>query len=94
MPTDSQNNPLLDLEQLPRFSLIKPEHVVPAVERLLAGVFEHVHAALGPIHGVDDATIIDEHVDCIHQVCSAYPVGTVVVRRGTRVMTRCFPSAA
>ena len=39
-------------------------------------------------------SIIDEHVDCIHQVCSAYPVGTVVVRRGTRIMTRCFPSAA
>jgi hypothetical protein len=45
---------------------------------------------------VDDLieSIIDEHVDCIHQVCSAYPVGTVVVRRGTRVMTRYFPSAA
>ena len=45
---------------------------------------------------VDDLieAIIDEHVDCIHQVCSAYPVGTVVVRRGTRVMTRAFPHAA
>jgi len=45
---------------------------------------------------VDDLieSIIDEHVDCIHQVCSAYPVGTVVVRRGTRVMTRFFPHAA
>ena len=45
---------------------------------------------------VDDLieSIIDEHVDCIHQVCSAYPVGTVVVRHGTRVMTRFFPTAA
>jgi hypothetical protein len=45
---------------------------------------------------VDDLieSIIDEHVDCIHEVCSAYPVGTVVVRRGTRVMTRFFPTAA
>jgi hypothetical protein len=45
---------------------------------------------------VDDLieSIIDEHVDCIHQVCSAYPVGTVVVRRGTRVMTRFLPHAA
>jgi hypothetical protein len=45
---------------------------------------------------VDDLieSIIDEHVDCIHQVCSAYPVGTVVVRRGTLVMSRYFPHAA
>jgi hypothetical protein len=45
---------------------------------------------------VDDLieSIIDEHVDCIHQVCSAYPIGTVVVRRGTRVMTRFLPHAA
>ena len=27
-------------------------------------------------------SIIDEHVDCIHEICSTYAVGTVVVRRG------------
>jgi hypothetical protein len=45
---------------------------------------------------VDDLieSIIDEHVDCIRQVCSAYPVGTVVVRRGTRITTRSMPHAA
>jgi hypothetical protein len=45
---------------------------------------------------VDDLieSIIDEHVDCIHQVCSAYPIGSVVVRRGTRIMTRFLPHAA
>ncbi len=45
---------------------------------------------------IDDLieAIIDEHVDCIHEICSTYPVGTVVVRRGTRVMTRSYPSAA
>ena len=45
---------------------------------------------------VDDLieSIIDEHVDCIHQVCSAYPVGTIVVRRGTRVTSRSVPLAA
>ena len=51
MPTDSQNNPLLDLEQLPRFSLIKPEHVVPAVERLLA----EGRAVIAALPGADDA---------------------------------------
>jgi hypothetical protein len=47
-------------------------------------------------HDVDDLieAVIDEHVDCIHEVCSTYPVGTVVVRRGTLVMTRQYPSAA
>jgi hypothetical protein len=45
---------------------------------------------------VDDLveSIIDEHVDCIHEICSTYPVGTVVQRRGLRVMTRSYPSAA
>ena len=49
-----------------------------------------------PDHDVDDLieAVIDEHVDCIHEVCSTYPVGTVVVRRGTLVMTRSYPSAA
>jgi len=45
---------------------------------------------------IDDMieAIIDEHVDCIDVICSTYPVGTVVVRRGTRVMTRSYPTAA
>jgi hypothetical protein len=49
-----------------------------------------------PDGDVDDLieSIIDEHVECIHEVCSTYPVGTVVVRRGTLVMTRSYPSAA
>ncbi len=29
-------NPLLDFSALPRFSQIKPEHVIPAVDQLLA----------------------------------------------------------
>jgi hypothetical protein len=45
---------------------------------------------------VDDLieSIIDEHVDCINEICAAYPVGTVVIRRGLRVTTRSYPSAA
>ena len=31
-----QDNPLLDLSGLPRFAAIRPEHVAPAIERLLA----------------------------------------------------------
>ena len=52
--------------------------------------------AFDPDDDVDDLieAIIDEHVDCIHEICSAYPVGAVVVRRGTRVMSRSYPTAA
>lgn len=48
------------------------------------------------VDDVDDLieAIIDEHVDVIHEVCSTYPVGAVVVRRGTLVMTRTYPTAA
>jgi hypothetical protein len=58
--------------------------------------FDGADAELDVDGDVDDLieSIIDEHVDCIHQICTAYPVGTVVVRRGTRVMTRTYPSAA
>ncbi len=45
---------------------------------------------------VDDLieSIIDEHVDCIHEICTTYTRGTVVVRRGQLLMTRTYPSAA
>lgn len=51
---------------------------------------------IDPADDVDDLieSIIDEHVDCIHEVCSAYPVGTVVVRRGQLVSARSYPTAA
>ncbi len=51
---------------------------------------------IDPGGDVDDLieAIIDEHLDCIREVCSTYPVGTVVVRRGTLVMTRSYPHAA
>ncbi len=45
---------------------------------------------------IDDLieSIIDEHVACIDEICSTYPIGTVVVRHGQLVMTRAYPSAA
>ena len=52
--------------------------------------------ATAPDDDVDDLieAIIDEHVDCINEICSAYPVGTVVVRRGQLVSPRSYPTAA
>ncbi len=62
-----------------------------AQERLEAG-----DGRTGPDDDVDDLieSIIDEHVDCIHEVCDSYPVGTVVARRGNLVAARSFPTAA
>jgi hypothetical protein len=49
-----------------------------------------------PDDDVDDLieSVIDEHVDCIREICSTHPIGTVVVRRGQLVMSRSYPSAA
>jgi len=49
-----------------------------------------------PLDDVDDLieSVIDEHVDCIHEICRTYPEGTVVTRRGTLVATRRHPFAA
>ncbi len=49
------------------------------------------------VHDDVDGTIesiIDEHVESIRYVCSTYPEGSVVVRRGPLVMTRDHPFAA
>ena len=41
-----------------------------------------------------DFSIIAEHLDMIHEVCSSFPEGTVVVRRGPLVAARSHPFAA
>ena len=45
-------------------------------------------------HGRLDLVIIAEHLDMIHEVCSSFPEGTVVVRRGPLVAARSHPFAA
>jgi hypothetical protein len=63
-----------------------------AIERSLLG------GDLGEpeLDDVDDTieSIIDEHVEAIREVCSAYPEGSVLIRRGPLVMTRSQPFAA
>jgi hypothetical protein len=63
-----------------------------AIERVLAGC-DPVEAELDD---VDDTieSIIDEHVEMIREVCSAYPQGSILARRGPLVMTRDRPFAA
>jgi hypothetical protein len=52
--------------------------------------------AMEPDDDVDDLieSIIDEHVDAMHEICHTYPVGSVIVRRGNLVMVRSYPAAA
>lgn len=38
--------------------------------------------------------LVEEHVGAIAAACAAFPVGTVVVRRGARLTARSLPSAA
>jgi hypothetical protein len=39
-------------------------------------------------------SVIDEHLDMIREVCSSFPEGTVIVRRGPLVAARSHPFAA
>ena len=64
-----------------------------AVERAASSIDDDEFDLDGDVDDLIES-IIDEHVDCIHEVCSTYPVGTVVVRLGDLVMTRAYPSAA
>ena len=46
------SNPLLDFSGLPRFDLIRPEHVTPAIEQLIAGARAAVQQAEAPSDSV------------------------------------------
>ena len=49
-PTDPQllTNPLLDFSGLPRFDAVRPEHVVPAIDQLLAESEKALETAVAP----------------------------------------------
>lgn len=40
------------------------------------------------------AEMIDEHVEVIAEICSHFPDGTVITRKGTRIWRRAWPRAA
>ncbi len=54
------------------------------------------HLAIDEYDTIDTMvdSIIAEHLDMIHEVCSSFPEGTVVVRRGPLVAARSHPFAA
>ena len=75
----SQPNPLLDVEGLPPFSRIRPEHVVPAVEQLIERgrdtvrvVLEHGgehdwDSLVTPIEDADDALYLRRAVGLLEE---------------------------
>ncbi|MDH3614960.1 MAG: oligopeptidase A, partial [Gammaproteobacteria bacterium] len=58
------NNPLLDTSSLPRFDEILPEHVVPAIENIIA---EH-RSRLIELLDTNDAPDIDSLVSPVEQM--------------------------
>lgn len=53
MSTDT-TNPLLDFSNLPRFDAIRPEHVTPAIDRLIA----HARGVVGQLEAPADAVAV------------------------------------
>ena len=60
------NNPLLDFSDLPRFDLIQPEHVKPAIESLLAdgrALIDHLTADTTPATWADFAGALSDDLE-------------------------------
>jgi hypothetical protein len=64
-----------------------------AVDRSIAAGHDGCPDAYDDIDAMVDA-VIDEHIDMITEVCSSFPEGTVIVRRGPLVAARSHPFAA
>ncbi len=64
------DNPLLNLQGLPAFSRIRPEHVEPAIDQLLADCRRKTEQLLSEIQGftwdnlVEPLEILDDRLDC------------------------------
>ncbi|MFT7383648.1 MAG: oligopeptidase A [Urechidicola sp.] len=71
------NNPLLSQHELPPFDLIKPEHIVPAIESRLASNLSQIDALLDGLDIVGEASwsglvsVIEEMDDELQQAYSA-----------------------
>src|SRR5689334_25277529 len=59
----TSDNPLLDFSDLPRFGEIRPEHVTPALDVLLANATSAVERAAAPSTPASWADVV-EPVDC------------------------------
>ena len=68
------NNPLLNFEGLPRFDEIRPEHVTPAIDTLLARCRSVVRELEAPMEEVTWADFITPLDDCTEQLSRAWGI--------------------
>src|SRR5450830_1193639 len=73
-PITSDNNPLLDFSGLARFDAIKPEHVTPAVETLLAKAGKLVTELEAPMAQVTWANFIEPLENATEQLGRAWSI--------------------
>jgi Zn-dependent oligopeptidase len=87
-------NPLLDFTDLPRFDLIQPEHVKPAIESLLAdgrALIERLTADSTPATWTDFAGALSDGLEASAApgASSATCTRSTTCRPGARPTTRC-----
>ena len=59
------SNPLLDFSGLPRFDAIRPEHVTPALEQLIADARQVVQQVEAPAARDRTAGVVETRLPCI-----------------------------
>ena len=72
MPLDAPRNPLLDFSDLARFDAIRPEHITPAIDALLAGCRRAVAQATDPSVTADWHTVVEPLDDATEQLSRAW----------------------
>ena len=87
-------NPLLDFSDLPRFDLIQPEHVKPAITQLLAdgrALVDRLTADSTPATWADFAGALSEGLEGFGRawVSSATCIRSTTCPPGARPTTRC-----
>ncbi|HTT13566.1 MAG TPA: M3 family metallopeptidase [Burkholderiaceae bacterium] len=75
MPFDINANPLLDFSGLPRFDAIRPAHVSPAVDALLAECRAAVASVTDPASAPDWESVVEPLDDAMERLARAW--GTV-----------------
>ena len=77
---DTTTNPLLAQDGPPDFAAIRPEHVTPALDRLLADAEAALEKAVGPEVPADWdalAAVLDVAVERLNVFCRTVMIGNV-----------------
>src|SRR5919198_1845803 len=72
MPFDVNSNPLLDFNGLPRFDAIKPVHVTPAVDALLAECRAAVASVSNPAAPATWESVVEPLDDAMERLARAW----------------------